>query len=378
MSVTPPPSPPIADSPVEVHDPLLVDTLKKASVWLGLGALLFLAWTLSGALMLIVGALVFAAFLDQGTRALGHVWDGPRWLRLTIVVLAFVGVIVGFLALAGMHLAEQAGELSRTLDTQIRRLSLLLEGYGITNIAGNERGGPLAGIASQLLGSFGKLTQALGSAAGMIGSLILILVLGAYIAAEPRLYERGVEWLTPQRSRRSIADLLEKIAATLRKWTLGRLVSMLFDGVFTAVALLIAGVPLAPLLGLIAGVLAFIPNIGAFIAGTLIVLVGFSAGTETGLAALAVYIALQFIEGNFVSPYVERRAVDIAPAVTLGAQLLFGALFGLLGVALAVPIVAMAKVTLEHRRASTRPQSAGTDDGWQASDTALKASAHPS
>ena len=378
MSETPPPSSPIAASPVEVHDPLIVETLKKASIWLGLGAALFLAWHLAGALLLIVGGVVFAAFLDLAARWIARVWDGPRWLRLTIVVILFFGLIGGLIAIAGMQLAEQAGELSRTLDAQIRKLSLLLERFGIASIAGTERGGPLAGIAAQVIGSFGKLTQALGNAVGALGSFVLIVVLGIYIAGEPRMYERGVEWLAPRRSRAAIADLLEKLAETLRKWTLGRMIAMLFEGVFTTVALLIAGVPLAPLLGLIAGVLAFIPNIGAFISGSLIVLVGFSVSTDTGIAAFVVYLALQFVEGNFITPFVERRVVDIAPAVTLAAQLLFGVLFGLLGVALAVPIVAMLKVTLEHRRASTPPQSGGTGGKWQTSDSALEASAHPS
>lgn len=365
-------------SPVEVHDPLIRDTLKQAFVWLGLAAALFLAWNLAWALLLIVGGLVFAAFLDLLSRWLGKLWHGSRGVRLALVVLFFLGVLIGFLGLAGYQLADQAGELSRTLDAQIRRVSVLLERYGIANIAGNERGGPLAGLASQLLGSFGKLTQALGTAVGAIGSFILILVLGIYIAAEPRLYERGVEWLAPMRARKDVRALADELAETLRRWTLGRLIAMLFEGVFTTTALLVAGVPLAPLLGLIAGVLAFIPNVGAFISGALIVLVGFSVGTETGLAALAVYLVLQFVEGNFITPYVERRVVDIAPAVTLGAQLLFGALFGLLGVALAVPIVAMVKVGLEHRRTSTMPQSRGTGGGWQSSDSDLEPSAHPS
>ncbi len=376
MNETPPR--PTGLSPVEVHDPLIVNTLKQAGVWLGLAALLFLAWYLAGALLLIVGGLVFAAFLDLVSRWIARVWDAPRWLRLAIVVILFFGLIGGLIALTGMQLIEQAGELSRTLDQQIRRLSLLLEGFGITGIAGNERGGPLAGLAHQLIGSFGKLTQALGTAAGALGSFALMVVLGIYIAGEPRMYERGVEWLTPRRSRDAVVDLLDKLAETLRRWTLGRMIAMSFEGVFTTVALLIAGVPLAPLLGLIAGVLAFIPNIGAFISGTLIILVGFSVSTDTGIAAIIVYTLLQFVEGNFITPFVERRVVDIAPAVTLGAQLLFGVMFGLLGVALAVPIVAMVKVALEHRRASTAPQSGGTGGKWQTSDSASEASAHPS
>ncbi len=365
------------ESPVATRDPLIIDTLKQASVWLGLAVALFLAWKLASALLLIVAGLVFAAFLDLGGRAICRVWDAPRWLRATLVTLGFFGAIIGLVAAAGMQLVEQAGELSQTLDAQVTRLSLFLESYGIASFGGNERG-PLAGIAQQLLGSFGKLTQALGTAVGALGSFILVVVLGIYIAVEPRLYERGVEWLAPKRSRKSFAALLDELADTLRRWTLGRLIAMLFEGVFTMVALLIAGVPLAPLLGLIAGILAFIPNIGAFISGALIVLVGFSVSTETGIAALVVYMVLQFVEGNFITPFVERKVVDIAPAVTLAAQLLFGVLFGLLGVMLAVPIVAMVKVTLEHRRASTAAAASGSGEAWKDSDTALEASAHPS
>lgn len=364
-------------SPVEVRDPLIRDSLKQAAVWLGLAAALFLAWHLAATILLIVGGLVFAAFLDLLSRTLARLWNGPRGVRLAIVTLLIVVAIVAFLAIAGLQLAEQAGTLRETLDEQIKRLSQLLENFGIASIVGNEGNGPLAGIAQQLIGSFGKLTQALGTAAGAIGSFLLIMVLGVYIAAEPRLYERGVEWLTPKRSRSGAAALMDELAETLRRWTLGRLIAMLFEGSFTTIALYIAGVPLAPLLGLIAGLLAFIPNIGAFISGALIVLVGFSVNTETGLAALGVYVALQLVEGNFLTPMVERRVVDIAPAVTLGAQLLFGTLFGLLGFALAVPIVAMIKVALEHSRASASPQSGGTTPEWRTSDD-LEASAHPS
>jgi predicted PurR-regulated permease PerM len=363
-------------SPVEVHDPLVRDSLKQAAVWLGLAALLFLLWRLGSALLLVFGGLVFAALLDLGSRSLGRVWNGPQGVRLTLVVLFIVLLLAGFLTLAGVQLAEQAGALSQTLTAQVKRLSQLLESFGIASIAGNEGRGPLAGIASQIVGSFDKLTQALGGAVGAIGSLLLIMVLGIYVAAEPRLYERGVEWLTPMHARRSIAEFVQAAAETLRRWTLGRLIAMAFDGIFTTVALLLAGVPLAPLLGLIAGVLAFIPNIGAFIAGTLIVLVGFSAGTETGLLALGIYLALQLIEGNLISPMVERRAVDVAPAVTLAAQLLFGAVFGLLGVALAVPIVAVIKVALEHHRTSAQRHPAGNEKQWTTPND-LESSAPP-
>jgi predicted PurR-regulated permease PerM len=111
--------------------------------------------------------------------------------------------------------------------------------------------------------------------------------------------------------------------------------------------LAIGGVPMAALLGLLTGLLAFIPNIGALISGVLMVAVGFSAGTGEGLWAIFVYFFVQNVDGYLVVPYIARRTVDLAPALVLAMQLLFGALFGILGLLLADPIVATIKVTLE-------------------------------
>jgi predicted PurR-regulated permease PerM len=108
-------------------------------------------------------------------------------------------------------------------------------------------------------------------------------------------------------------------------------------------------VPMAVLLGVITGIMAFIPNIGAVISGSLTVLVGFSGGVETGLWATGAYCIVQMIDGYLVVPVVARRSVDLAPALVLAAQLLFGSIFGILGLALADPIVAAIKIALEHR-----------------------------
>jgi predicted PurR-regulated permease PerM len=129
----------------------------------------------------------------------------------------------------------------------------------------------------------------------------------------------------------------------------GRLVGMAAEGLFVGIALTLIGVPMAPLLGVLTGLLAFLPNIGGIVSGALIVLVGFSAGTNIGIYAIFVYVAVQTFDGYVVVPMVARRAVDLPPALVLGCQLLFGALFGILGLALADPIVAMVKVLLEEK-----------------------------
>mgnify|MGYP000929314954 FL=1 len=121
------------------------------------------------------------------------------------------------------------------------------------------------------------------------------------------------------------------------------------------------GVPMAALLGVLTCLLAFLPNIGAIVSGALIILVGFSAGADVGLYAVFVYFVVQMVDGYLIVPMVAKRAVDLAPALVLGAQILFGALFGILGLALADPIIAMIKVTLE--RQSARNEARGIREG---------------
>jgi predicted PurR-regulated permease PerM len=137
---------------------------------------------------------------------------------------------------------------------------------------------------------------------------------------------------------------------------------MLFEGVFTWVMLSLGSVPLAALLGLLTGVLGFVPNIGAITSGVLMVAVGFSAGPHQGVYAIFVYFFVQNIDGYLVVPYIARRTVDLAPAVVLAMQLLMGALFGILGVLFADPVLATLKVALvDVSRKHAREQGEGPE-----------------
>jgi predicted PurR-regulated permease PerM len=206
--------------------------------------------------------------------------------------------------------------------------------------------GPPTNLGSQLLGSVGRLTSAVGSALGAITSVILMIVIGIFLAIEPRIYDRGIAWMLPIRHRERFYRIVDHVGFTLRRLLFGRLLGMIFEGFFTGILLWFAGVPMAALLGLITGLLAFIPNIGAITSGVLMVAVGFSAGPQQGFAAIVIYFFVQNVDGYLVIPYIARRTVDLAPAVVLAMQLIMGALFGILGVLFADPILAALKVTL--------------------------------
>ena len=177
----------------------------------------------------------------------------------------------------------------------------------------------------------------------------MILVLGIFIATEPRLYQRGVAWMLPLGSRDRFYRTLSTMGHTLRRLMAGRLVGMAFEGFGTWLLLLAGGIPMAAVLGIITGLLAFVPNIGSLVSGILIILAGFSVSSHSGLWAIFVYFFIQNADSYIVVPYVARRAVDLAPALVLSAQLLFGALFGILGLMLADPMLAMLKVALEQK-----------------------------
>jgi predicted PurR-regulated permease PerM len=329
--------------PTELRDPLIRQELKRASVWFGLGLLILGVIFLAQPLLLIFAGIVLASMLDGGTRLLGRVLPIGRGWRLAIVALAAAAFIVWTFWFAGSTLVGQIEGLRAMVTHQADRI--LAWGNQLGLVQGGVQMDKLSG---QLMGTLGRLGSAVSTALGAVTSIVMILVIGIFIASEPRLYQRGVAWMMPMRSRTAFYGTAEAMGFTMRRLMAGRLVGMAVEGIGTWILLMLGGVPMAALLGILTGLLAFIPNIGAIVSGVLIVLAGFSVSTNAGLWAIAVYFIVQTVDGYLIVPYVARRTVDLAPALVLSAQLLFGALFGLMGLMLADPIVAMIKVALER------------------------------
>ena len=333
--------------PAEFRDPMVVRELKRAAVWFGLALLIAGVIVLAQPLLLIVGGIIFAVFLDGGARLIGRVLPVGRGLRLLLTLFLGFGFIGWVFWFAGTTIAAQFEALRIVVTAQFDRLMELAASLGLIPK------GPPSNLGSQLLGSVGRLTSAVGSALGALTSVILMLVIGIFLAIEPRIYDRGIAWMLPLRHRERFYRLAKHVGFTIRRLLFGRLLGMIFEGLFTWFMLAyvsqlfgIGPIPMAGLLGLITGLLAFIPNIDALTSGVLMVAVGFSAGPNEGLWAIFVYFFVQNVDGYLVIPYIARRTVDVAPAIVLAMQLIMGALFGILGVLFADPILAALKVTL--------------------------------
>ena len=331
-------------SPTVIANPALRFEAKRALVWVLVVGLVILSVYNSRALLVIFGAMVFASMLDGGERLVGRALKIPRGWRLGIVLALTVLFFVWLGQFAGTQISREAAQLPEIVSLQADRLVAWLDRQGF---AIDPR--DVQGLAGQLISGVGMVTRAIGGVFGAVSTLFLIAVIGIYVAFEPRLYERGVAWMLPREQRDDFYLTASRMGATMRRLMAGRLVGMAFEGVFTWFMLWVYGVPMAALLGILTGLLAFIPNLGALIAGGLMVLVGFSGGSDMGLYTILVYFLVQTFDGWVVIPLIAKKTVDLAPALVLAAQLIMGLLFGVLGLFLADPLMAMVKVALERR-----------------------------
>jgi predicted PurR-regulated permease PerM len=354
--------------PAEFRDPFVRRELQKATVWFGVALAIAGVIVLGQPLLLIVGGAIFAVFLDGGVRLLGRFLPIPRPWRLGLVLLLGFGFLGWVIWFAGTTISAQFEVLRQVVTAQFGRL------VAFTTSLGLMPKGQAPDLGSQLLGGVGRLTSAVGTVVGGVASVIAMIVIGIFLASEPRLYDRGIAWMLPLRARSGFYRIAEHAGFTLRRLLFGRLIGMTFEGLVTWTLLAIGAIPMAGLLGLLTGVLAFIPNVGAIISGILMIAVGFSASADQGIWAIFVYFFVHNFEGYVVLPFVARRTVDLAPAVLLAMQLLMGALFGILGVLFADPILATLKVVLvdlSHREAKKE----GEPPALLGADTSIAGSA---
>jgi len=340
---SPPPNRARIAGPTDYADPELRREIRRAAVWIGMAGLAVLIVLMAQPLLVIFGGLVIAATIDGGARLLGKAVPLPRVWLVSAVLLAALTFLVWTAMFAGSQLADQAAELPDIISSQALRGISWLKAHGMRIDSK-----AMQAIAEHAANGVSQLTSAVSGLIGAATTLLLILVLGIYLAAEPRLYQRGVAWMLPMSERKHFHGTAALMGHSLRRLMAGRILAMAIEGLATGTALAIYGVPMASLLGLLTGLLAFLPNIGAPISGSIMILVGFSGGTSMGIYCIIVYVVLHTIDGNIVAPYIARKTVDLAPALVLGAQLIMGTLFGLLGVALADPLVAMIKIALER------------------------------
>jgi predicted PurR-regulated permease PerM len=196
---------------------------------------------------------------------------------------------------------------------------------------------PLAGIAGVAKGVAGALT-----------AVALLVLAGIYLAVDFGLYRNGLVRLVPPARRARFEVALDKSGQALSRWLLGQAILMLLMGVAVAVGLSLLGMPLALALGLIAGLLEFVPFFGPIASGLLAVLIAFSLGPTQALYVALLFVVLQQFEGSLLVPLIQRWTVSLPPVLGLLAVVVFGALFGVSGVVLGTPLMVVIVVLVKQ------------------------------
>lgn len=321
-------------------------TIPAAAIAIAFVVFVAVFYYAASAFFIVLGALLVATIFDGLSRPLQ--WLGlPRAVALAIVFLLFLAVIAGGVWWSGATVANEASALASMVREQANTVLQNLEQWGVIDDAAAIEDANI----SELMPSAGVVSSA-GSAVfavvGGLGNVFIVLFLAAFIAWQPVLYRNGFVSLFPKARRARIADTIEDSAHALRMWIAGDVISMLTVFTVSWLGLWLIGMPYAFLLAVQAGLLAFIPTLGAFVAGLPIILTGLSVSPTMALYGLGVYILIQFVESNVTTPIAQRFTTSLPPALTLGMQLLFGLLFGLAGVILAVPAVAILLVVVNN------------------------------
>jgi predicted PurR-regulated permease PerM len=185
------------------------------------------------------------------------------------------------------------------------------------------------------------------STVAILGSLVIIIFVAVYIAVDPRTYRRGIMHLVPHPSRSKAGEVLDAVGVSLRRWLVAQLIGMLVIGTITTVALLLLDVRAAVALGIIAGILEFVPYFGPIISAVPAMAMGFLDGPEKALWVALAYIAIQQIEGNVMMPLLMKEGLDLPPVLTILFQAALSLVFGFVGLLFAVPLLGAVMVPIK-------------------------------
>ncbi|MEX2640692.1 MAG: AI-2E family transporter [Balneolales bacterium] len=340
-----------------------------------LAAALFF-WQIKDALLIALGGVIVAVVLSGMARGLRSVLPLSRGWSLAGAGLEVILVIGMLVLIFGSQIADEFQQLTEKLPQQVQQVrqsmqnwpmsEYLLNGEGDGNGGqggsggqensggqdegeGQGSGGGQNGEEGQnggMQGTGGMLLQAGATLTDVLATLLLVIFVGIFFAVNPELYKNGILLLvTPDRTER-VDEALEASGKALWKWLMGQLIAMTFVGVAVAVGLTIAGVPLALILGLIAGLFDFVPYVGPIVAIIPGMLLAFAEGPQTALWAGVVYLIVQQLEGYVITPLIQRQKISLPPGIIILAVVAFGLVFGVPGIVLATPLAVITMVLL--------------------------------
>ena len=360
------------------------DIARATALVIGMYLVLQLLWFAHELVLVAFLGVLFGLAVEAGVDRLER-YRIPRGAAAALIVIAFFGGLVGIGAMIAPTIREQSGVLRTRIPEAVDRaeewfkrrqaglLGVFSRGGADTTAASDSTAAGRTDTvfvvdstrASDTTGTSkpaGRLSSALGRQLGgvtryvfpflsqtvaVFAGIVLIIFMAIYIASDPNTYHRGLMHLFPHYMRNRAGEVLSAMATVLRKWLVTQLIAMTVIGAVTTIALVILDVKAAFALGLIAGLLEFVPTIGPILSAIPAIFMGFLDGPEKAATVAVVYIGIQFLENHILIPMLMKGGVNVPPVLTILAQALFTLLFGFLGLMVAVPALAAAMVAVK-------------------------------
>jgi predicted PurR-regulated permease PerM len=354
----------------------------------GIGVVLFaafllFAWHFAATLFLIFAGMLLGVALNAMSNLLGRVVRLPHSMRLAVVCLVLAGMLSGVVFLGGATIAQQTTVLTNTIKSQLVSVKAFLEKNGIdtslfdfgnltttpadssapatsapatgapeTPSAAPTHNLPSAGtIASSGGVIFSQSLKLILGTVSAVGNFFIVLFLGLAFAVQPGVYRDGLLFMAPAKHRARAVAIVDRIGETLERWLIAQIITMAAVFLVTWIGLSIIGIQSSFILGIQAGLLAFIPTVGAILGGLIVVLASLASGWVAALSAFILFLGVHALESYVLTPIIQRQALDIPPATLFAFQILLGVVFGIWGLALALPLMAIVKVMIDHFKA---------------------------
>ncbi|MBV9459080.1 MAG: AI-2E family transporter, partial [Bradyrhizobium sp.] len=302
-------------------------------------ALLWFSWHFAATLFLIFAGMLLGVGLNAMTHLLGRIAPMPQPLRLVIVCLTLAVLLSGVLVLGGATIAQQATVLSNTIKSQLGTVKSYLEQKGVDtsyfdlgnagaaepssdssstptpNTSNQPHNLPSASALASSGGAIVSQTfKVLLGTVSVVGNFFIVLFLGLCFAAQPSIYREGLIFMAPAKYRKPTIEIVDRIGETLERWLLAQLLTMFAVFAVTWIGLELIGIPSSFILGIQAGLLAFIPTVGALIGGLIVVLASLASGWVAALSAAILFLGVHALESYVLTPIIQRQALDIPPA----------------------------------------------------------------
>jgi predicted PurR-regulated permease PerM len=366
------------------------DVARAAALVIGMYLAVQLLWYVNQLVLVAFLGVLFGLAVEAGVDKLEHLKIGRfhmrRGIAAAIIVVTFFALLTGVGAWITPNIREQSVELRSKIPEAADRFEEWLDkrqsgffgfmfGGGAkepTDTSGlrasdSARAAPAdsaqaatdsaqtgktpsasetlrSSLGRQLGGASRLLFPFLSHTLAAFGGMMLVIFMSIYIATDPDLYHSGLMHLFPHRMRARAGAVLSAMAVVLRRWLVTQLIAMLVIGSVTTIALLILHVKAAFALGLIAGLLEFIPTVGPILSSVPAIAMGFLDSPEKALTVALVYVGVQFLENHLLIPLLMKGGVDVPPVLTILGQALMTLLFGFLGLMVAVPMLAATMV----------------------------------